>query len=133
VWDEIGTDIRNTHEAIDVTALLGGQPNVSVRVRSVQPGWDWWWVLDNFIVYGTYIIPVELTSFSASVNENNVTLNWVTASEINNHGFEIQRSSNGEFVTVGFAEGHGTTTEVQNYTYTDKEIPIQMLLKWKWV
>ncbi|RKY92119.1 MAG: hypothetical protein DRQ01_06720 [Ignavibacteriae bacterium] len=123
IWDQIGTDIRNTHEAIDVTSLLGGQSNVSVRVRSVQPGWDWWWVLDNFIVYATYIIPVELTSFSASVNENNIILNWATASEINNLGFEIQRSSNGEFVTVGFVEGFGTTTEVQNYTYTDREIP----------
>ncbi len=124
VWDQIGVDISNTHEAVDVTALLGGQSNVSVRVRSVQPGWDWWWVLDNFLVYGTGIVPVELTSFTASTNENEVTLNWSTASEINNHGFEIQRSSNGEFVTVGFVEGYGTTTEIQNYSYTDREIPV---------
>jgi len=68
-------------------------------------------------------IPVELVSFSANVNETTVELSWTTASEINNHGFEIQRSSNGEFVTVGFVEGHGTTTEVQNYSYTDREIP----------
>ena len=52
IWDQIGTDIRNKHQAIDVTGLLGGQSNVSVRVRVVQPGWDWWWVLDNFSVYG---------------------------------------------------------------------------------
>jgi hypothetical protein len=37
------------------------------------------------------IIPVELASFTASVNGNNVTLNWMTASEINNQGFEIER------------------------------------------
>ena len=40
------------------------------------------------------IVPVELTSFSANVNENNlVTLNWSTATEINNSGFEIERKS----------------------------------------
>ncbi len=124
IWVQIGSDIRATHEAIDVTSLLAGQSNVSVRVRSVQPGWDWWWVLDNFLVYGTYIVPVELTSFTAATGDNEVTLSWSTASEINNQGFEIQRSSNGDFVTVGFVEGYGTTTEIQNYSYTDKEIPV---------
>ncbi len=34
---------RNTHEVVDATALLAGQSNVKVRMRSVQPGWDWWW------------------------------------------------------------------------------------------
>ena len=36
-------------------------------------------------------IPVELTSFTASSNGNEVTLNWSTATELNNYGFEIQR------------------------------------------
>jgi len=122
VWDQIGTDIRNTHEAIDVTALLGGQSNVSVRVRVVQPGWDWWWVLDNFIVYGTYIVPVELTSFTTSVNERDVTLNWTTASEINNLGFEVQRKTAEEFSVVGFINGNGTTTERHSYTFIDEDM-----------
>ncbi len=103
VWDQIGTDIRNTHEVIDVTAFLGGQSNVSVRVRIVQPGWDWWWVLDNFSVYGRYLVPVELTSFTASANNGNVNLNWVTATEINNQGFEVERKAkDGEFDKVRF-------------------------------
>jgi hypothetical protein len=68
------------------------------------------------------IIPVELTSFSANVNEGNVILNWSTATEANNQGFEVQRSLNGEFVTVGFVQGNGTTTETKTYSYIDKNI-----------
>lgn len=39
------------------------------------------------------MVPVELTSFAAVVNENKVTLNWTTASETNNSGFEVERKS----------------------------------------
>jgi V8-like Glu-specific endopeptidase len=124
VWDQIGTDIRSTHEAINVTSLLAGQSNVSVRVRSVQPGWDWWWVLDNFLVYGTYIVPVELTSFIANANDGNVELSWITATETNNSGFEIQRSTNGNFEAIAFINGKGTTTEPQAYSFTDEKVSV---------
>jgi V8-like Glu-specific endopeptidase len=71
----------------------------------------------NAVEQGT---PVELTSFTADVNEANVTLSWSTATETNNQGFEVQRSkSEGEFETVTFVNGNGTTTEMQYYSYTD--------------
>jgi hypothetical protein len=68
------------------------------------------------------IVPVELTSFTAEASSNLVNLNWSTATETNNHGFEIQRKSADDetgWVTIAFKEGAGTTTEVQNYSYTD--------------
>jgi hypothetical protein len=68
------------------------------------------------------VIPVELASFSASIDKNNVILDWSTASEVNNQGFEIQRRSNNEFERIGFVEGNGTTSEVQNYTFRDKNL-----------
>ena len=69
------------------------------------------------------LIPVELTSFTASVSDKNVTLNWSTATETNNRGFEIQRkTSAGDFLTVAFVEGKGTTQEPQAYSYADKNI-----------
>jgi hypothetical protein len=67
-------------------------------------------------------IPVELTSFTASVTADAVVLNWSTATELNNHGFEIERKSDGSFRTIGFVEGYGTTTETQNYNYTDSNV-----------
>ena len=47
-------------------------------------------------------------------------LQWSTATETNNQGFEIQRGTNNrDLVTVGFVKGNGTTTETQSYTYVD--------------
>ena len=53
-------------------------------------------------------IPVELTSFTASQYNNKVELNWITVSEKNNRGFEIERSLDGkQFSTIGFQSGNG--------------------------
>jgi hypothetical protein len=69
------------------------------------------------------IVPVELTSFSANVNNNLVTLSWSTATEINNSGFEIERkSANTEWTNIGFVVGSGTTTEIRNYSYQDNSV-----------
>jgi len=65
-------------------------------------------------------VPVELTSFTAEATADGVLLKWITASELNNHGFEVERSLNGtEFFTVAFIQGSGTTTETKTYSYTD--------------
>ncbi|MCH7774130.1 MAG: choice-of-anchor B family protein [Bacteroidetes bacterium] len=64
-------------------------------------------------------IPVELTSFTARIDERNIILNWATATETNNLGFEVQRRSDDDYRTIGFVDGHGTTTEIQNYSFAD--------------
>jgi hypothetical protein len=68
------------------------------------------------------VVPVELTSFTGAANGSDVKLNWTTATELNNNGFEIQRKSNNEFVTVGFVKGNGTSTCKHDYSYTDKQL-----------
>ncbi|GBD86928.1 bacterial leucyl aminopeptidase precursor [bacterium BMS3Abin03] len=68
----------------------------------------------------TNIVPVELVSFSAIAMQDGVKLEWKTATELNNQGFEIERSVNGNvFATVGFVEGNGTSSEINYYSYTD--------------
>lgn len=67
-------------------------------------------------------IPVELTSFSATTDNQNVRLNWSTSSEKNNQGFEVQRKVNDEYYTIGFVEGNGTSTEINNYTFIDRDV-----------
>lgn len=80
-------------------------------------------------------IPVELASFNASVNGNNVILNWITSSEINNSGFEIEKQvgskqyavgnpPGGEagWEKIGFVDGNGTTTETKHYYFIDEEV-----------
>jgi Secretion system C-terminal sorting domain len=68
------------------------------------------------------ILPVELMSFTYQVVNNDVNLNWVTATETNNQGFEIQRKTGEEYSTIGFVNGYGTTTENHNYSYSDKNL-----------
>jgi len=72
----------------------------------------------------TDIVPVELTSFTAALLDEAVLLNWSTATEINNQGFDIQRKSNSEVVweKIGFVPGFGTTTEPRTYSFTDETI-----------
>ncbi len=66
-----------------------------------------------------FFIPVELTSFSASVVDGNISLKWTTATELNNSGFEIEKSTNNkDFKKIGFVPGYGTTTESKSYSYT---------------
>ncbi len=68
-------------------------------------------------------LPVELSSFVSIVNRNSVILNWTTSSEINNSGFEIERSSvNSDWTKIGFVSGHGTVSNPVNYSFTDRSI-----------
>ncbi len=67
-------------------------------------------------------VPVELSSFTASAYGNFVELDWTTATETNNQGFEIQKKSGNDFYTIGFVAGSGTTTEPKNYSYKDKNL-----------
>jgi hypothetical protein len=80
-----------------------------------------------FFTYVPDPLPVTLTSFSASVNKRDVTLNWVTSEEINNSGFDIERarftlSGDEVWSKVGFVTGKGTTNEQQNYKFDDKNL-----------
>ncbi len=67
-------------------------------------------------------IPVELTSFTANAQEVKVVLNWTTATETNNQGFEIHRSfqNDDNWRKIGFVSGFGTTTEPNSYGFTDQ-------------
>ncbi|HMS64094.1 MAG TPA: T9SS type A sorting domain-containing protein [Ignavibacteria bacterium] len=68
-------------------------------------------------------LPVELSSFTSSVTNNNVQLNWTTVSETNNSGFDVERSTvNGEWSMVNFVKGHGNSNTQQNYSYEDKNL-----------
>lgn len=68
----------------------------------------------------TLPLPVELVSFGSSMNDNIVELSWITASEINNMGFDIERKSeSGSYEMIGFVRGNGTTIDYSYYSFTD--------------
>ncbi len=76
----------------------------------------------NYSLYFTPInpLPVELISFKATAQNNQVTLNWSTASETDNDRFEIERSQDGrKFTKIGTVKGKGTSSLTNHYTFKD--------------
>ena len=68
-------------------------------------------------------LPVELLSFTATPKTNHIELTWATVTEIDNDGFEIERSLNGvNWEMIDFVQGNGTTTIEQEYSYQDYEV-----------
>ncbi len=69
----------------------------------------------------TGTLPVELTTFTANVNGDVVVLNWTTATEVNNYGFDIQKSASEaeEWETIGFVNGNGNSNAPKKYSFTD--------------
>jgi hypothetical protein len=75
-------------------------------------------------------LPVELSSFNAEVHGRTIMLQWTTATENNNFGFEIQRraiapvpgATTAGWLKLGFVEGHGTTNVKHAYSYADNNL-----------
>ncbi|HMR41871.1 MAG TPA: T9SS type A sorting domain-containing protein [Ignavibacteria bacterium] len=77
----------------------------------------------DFALAGQEALPVELASFVSTINGRNVELNWATASETNNSGFDIERSSaNGSWTKIANVSGNGTSTIAHSYSYTDRNL-----------
>jgi Secretion system C-terminal sorting domain len=67
-------------------------------------------------------LPIELLNFQAKNTEVGALLTWQTASEKDNKGFNVQRSSDSKnFENLGFVKGFGTTLQSQNYSYMDNK------------
>jgi hypothetical protein len=111
------------NEIMDLSNYNSSQVKLKFELKtdnSVQK--DGWFVDDiGIIVYG--IIPVELSSFTGFAQDEHVLLNWVTSTETNNLGFDVERretKSNSGWQKLGFINGNGTTTEKSSYSYIDK-------------
>jgi len=100
--------------------LLGGNTyewyiTVEDAENNVTTGPVWSFITDP-------ALPVELSSFTANVKDNNVILNWRTETEVSNYGFEIERSIDKDsWRKIGFVEGHGNSNSPKNYLFTDKK------------
>ncbi|MEN8193314.1 MAG: T9SS type A sorting domain-containing protein, partial [Bacteroidota bacterium] len=78
-------------------------------------------IIDSFTI--STPVPVELTSFTAILSNNQVHLIWETATEINNYGFNIEKCIDGKnWKKIGFVEGHGNSNSPKSYSFIDKEI-----------
>jgi hypothetical protein len=94
----------------DGTATINGITNFGTNFGSLS--------LD-----GTDPLPVELKSFSAKIMAKSVNLEWTTATEVNNYGFEVLRSTQDDkWDVLGFVEGHGNSNSPKEYNFIDSEV-----------
>ena len=110
----IGPISATSVDAINISRVILRQGSAANAARIVIDGI----YIDNS--WNNAVLPVELTSFVSDVNRNNVSLNWSTASEHNNKGFEIERNTGGYWERIGFTPGSGTTINPQNYSFSDR-------------
>ena len=108
--DRIGNSLLQT------LIVSGGRVNIQLPARSYAV-----WVENQAPV------PVELVSFTGKVEKNNVLLNWKTATEVNNFGFEIERSQTSnvnsqKWDKIGFINGSGNSNSPKEYSYIDKNM-----------
>ena len=68
-------------------------------------------------------LPVELNSFTYSINQQGIILKWSTSTEVNNYGFDIERSTDNQlWQNIGFVQGYGNSSSTKNYSFTDENI-----------
>jgi hypothetical protein len=122
-FEIVGTVSANTTFYEDVVDL---EADYQYRVKAFNTGNESGY--SNAACVTVTVVPVELNLFTVEIsqNENAVNLKWETASEINNRGFEIKRSlpsvfgkEEDNFITIGFVEGNGTTTQKSYYSFED--------------
>lgn len=112
----IGPVTGTTTDVADIGRFMLRQ---GVATTSVTTLIDEIWVSTDWAT----VLPVELSSFTSSVNGRSATLNWLTSSENNNSGFVIERSASGnQWENVGFVSGSGTTSSPHNYSFTDNSL-----------
>ena len=140
------TQIDNGYTAelvifLDSLGFTAANPSVQVLLNifdpdgymGTMPPWgprgtfhkSWWgneWGPPNRTLnLSATVIPVELVSFVAKPTSNGVEINWETASETNNKGFEVQRSyDQTNFEQIGFVAGKGTSTARNIYSFVDR-------------
>ena len=76
--------------------------------------------IGSVIITCTGFLPVKLINFKAVIEEEDVRLEWATATEQDNLGYDLERSAdNRNWTAIGFVPGNGTTAEKSEYTFTD--------------
>lgn len=96
----------------------------STATKSNNPDNQYGWGIINALNAINLIpLPVELTSFSANYLEGVVKLKWVTATETNNYGFEVERKTdNSNYESIGFVQGGGSSTNRLTYNFVDNNL-----------
>jgi len=116
-----GTSASWKQEQISLSAYANQTVKIKFELRTdgslVKDGW----YVDDIGIMVYSAVPVELVSFTGRQNGDMIDLEWSTATELNNRGFEVQRSLNrSEWFTAGFIDGAGTKSSSTDYRFSEK-------------
>ena len=120
-------DVWTNTDEINISSLLteNSQAFTSSFQVHFSQGKNTGYALDNVALHALTALPVELTTFTVTKVGNDAVLNWQTASEQDNHRFEIEMAkaplplTNDNFKRIGTVLGSGTTTTNHQYTFSD--------------
>ena len=113
-WQSLGTHINSTQ------SLTTGLRPTATAVRSLLSSFS-----DFGIGFGSDgALPVELVYLQANPVDNSyIQVKWETVLEINNYGFNVERSTDGStWNKIGFVSGHGNSTSVNDYSLNDMDV-----------
>ena len=148
---EVGVDASDSSVVIANNNTITGNSYGVISTHSAINAENNWWgsntgpynaatnttgtgdAVSDYVDYTPWLsaLPVELTSFTASLNNNAVELDWRTATEINNYGYEVERSmlasinqtisptATSSWKKIAFVQGSGTSNEPRKYSYID--------------
>ncbi len=124
-WEGAGLnklDIGNLSEGEHTITVYGREPSETVMLDQILLTTDGDLIASDNLLQST--TPVELISFTALLNDRNqIKLNWMTATELNNYGFYVEKSTDkNAWKNLGFIKGNGTSNEKHFYNYIDQNI-----------
>jgi len=121
-----GTSMRlipNPGHSPNGTATYGGTPLVFNNLLYTLFNNVQYDGFANLAYFNETSLPVTLTNFDGILQNGNALLTWSTATEINNKGFELQKSMDSQaFTDIGFVAGYGNSSLVHNYNFTDEKV-----------
>ncbi|MBL0308478.1 MAG: T9SS type A sorting domain-containing protein [Bacteroidetes bacterium] len=116
-WTAPGTHVNSTQAIINHPTIPAR--NTVVAAQSALSHFS-----DFGMGFGGVPLPVELIYLEAEAMDNSyIQVRWATAVEINNYGFDVERSTDGaSWTKVSFVNGHNNSTIQQTYQYDDREV-----------
>ena len=114
-WNQFVESVANVNDLLEYSRNTGTCYN-----GTGIPGGKYTGITTHFAMRSGKAQPVEIVFIKAEPKQNNIEVSWATALEINNHGFEVKRSTDGvNFTTIGWVEGNGNSITEKNYLFVD--------------
>ncbi|MBA2249330.1 MAG: T9SS type A sorting domain-containing protein [Chitinophagaceae bacterium] len=116
---EVFNGYNPTTDSLVINGLAAGTYYIRIQPFSTGEFGDYKLAVLN----ASGVLPVTFINFDGVLRNNQALLSWSTATEINNKGFEIEKSMDGRsFTGIGFVQGNGTSSRVNKYGYVDNKV-----------